>query len=170
MDEKLRLKESKQIKIIRKWQSLGENLSLLYFKAHALSTLLFIQQTFMECPPCVRHRRQCETFCPNVPHSQWERLISVHQNFWSLLFPGLIARHTSQLPSHQVSSLLNVSGNAECHFQAWPIKTSPHMFLCAELTSATLEATCGKWLSCLRWWGTYDLVCYMNKTSVYTVF
>lgn len=86
----------------------------------------------------------------NVPHSQWERLISVHQNFWSLLFPGLIARHTSQLPSHQVSSLLNVSGNAECHFQAWPIKTSPHMFLCAELTSATLEATCGKWLSCLR--------------------
>ena len=90
MDEKLRLNESKQIMTIRKWPSLGENLSLLYFKAHALSTSLFIQQTFMERPPCVRHRRQCETFCPNVPHTQWERSISVHQNFWSPLFPGTV--------------------------------------------------------------------------------
>ena len=97
MDEKLRLKEAKQIKTIREWQ---KNLSLLYFKAHALFTLLFTQQTFMECLPCVRHKRQCETFCPDVPHSQWESSISVHQNFWSLLFPGLIARHISQLLSH----------------------------------------------------------------------
>ena len=35
MDEKLRLKEAKQIKTIREWQ---KNLSLLYFKAHALFT------------------------------------------------------------------------------------------------------------------------------------